>query len=220
MPGLLCMIARAQVGVGPPVGVGIARSVPYFEQEMSEWCWAAAQQMALASIKVFYPQCKQADVVTERKDCCCPASGVRGRKRARNCVHPVLCGTPFSINLRSLGYDFDPAPGCFLDWPALKNEIKHNRTIIASWKWSGTCNNEFCSESTLEQVFSPTETRASASGHHFVVLRGYVEVADLKWVIVYDPAVGARIMTHDDYRCDAHHNTDGEVYKFRKASQH
>src|ERR1035441_1111023 len=59
---------------GPPVKgpkIKLIATRPFYEQCMTNWCWAAAGEMAMASFGIRHPQCEQVQCIRGPKPQCC-----------------------------------------------------------------------------------------------------------------------------------------------------
>jgi len=144
-------------------------NIPVVGQTMSNWCWAASQQMAAGWSGVSLPQCSLANSATGRNDCC-------------NASPPAACNTGGCFSLTSWGFSetalwqrncggLTATGNAALSFAQLTAEFAANRPVAYAWSWTG------------------------GGGHEMEAVGAWTTSSGQQWVVINNPipqGVGAK----------------------------
>jgi hypothetical protein len=146
--------------------------MPALGQAMSNWCWAASEQMAAGWSGVSLPECSLANAQTGRSDCC-------------NASPPAACNSGGCFGLTSHGFTetdlwqttcggLAATGNAALSFAQLKAELAANRPVAFAWSWTG------------------------GGGHEMEVVGAWTTTAGQQWVEINDPEPGPLTGTQSD----------------------
>ncbi len=131
---ICCLIAGAVLagcsfgGSTPPPACpepGKTLSVILRPQENSEWCWAAAGEMAMDFLGTDVTQCDQANTRFFMVNCC-------------NNPTPVACIQSGWPQFEKYGFSYNKTTNEALSWEQLKDQLScKSKPVVFSWGWTG-----------------------------------------------------------------------------------
>jgi hypothetical protein len=193
---LLALTAATLIGACCLPGPVTSLPVTLHPQETGMWCWAASGQMVMHYLGNNVAQCDQANNRFGRTDCCnidlCPPP----TEPAPAWPNPCNCVCGGWPEFDKYGFTFDRTSNAPLSWGDLKEQLSDasyckSKPFAFSWHWPG-------------------------GGGHMMVVKGYVELAVGRFVVMLDPwspCVGdERIITYDYYVESTGHHTHWDDY--------
>ena len=93
-------------------------------QEEYFWCWAASGEMVMEHLGNTITQCKEANELFGRRDCC-------------NSTIPVECDEGGWPEFEKYGFSADTTHNTALQWEDIKNQISCRKTpFCVTWRWT------------------------------------------------------------------------------------
>lgn len=111
---------------GTVYGRSVRRELPVklIGQKTSQWCWAATAEMIMDYHKVPVDQCRQANDLLNRTDCCFIPT-------------PQACIEPGHSNFQLYGFQADRKPNkAYLTFQEIISQIESNLPFAFSWAWN------------------------------------------------------------------------------------
>jgi hypothetical protein len=147
-------------------------NIPAIGQAMSNWCWAASEQMAAGWSAVSLSQCSLANTQAGRSDCC-------------NASPPGACNTGGCFSLTSFGFTetdlwqtncggLTATGNAALSFAQLTAEFAANRPVAYAWSWT------------------------SGGGHEMEAIGAWTTGNGQHWVEIDDPEPGPVNGTQSD----------------------
>jgi hypothetical protein len=173
----------------------VSLSVPLHYQETDYWCWAACAQMIMDYNDHNISQCKQANDLFGRSDCCaidlCSSPlQLSQNNQLKNCV----CGGWPEFD--RYGFTYKKTSGKPLKWKQIKEQISSysesgSSPFAFTWNWSG-------------------------GGAHMMVVKGFIIQDGKKFVIILDPLPlcmgGENIITYKYFKSELFHHSHSDDY--------
>ncbi len=164
--------------------------VALVKQTGDNWCWAAAGEMILSSLKTTntnIAQCEQANLRFDRHDCC-------------RTPKPEECDTTGWPQFDSYGFSSAQTTNQALTWEQVQEQVYcRGQPFAASW-------------------YSKDINGAKTKVGHMVVIFGYETINGVNYVMVNDPKGDQYVMDYQDYRDgDDTHDHWRDYYNFTPA---